>query len=177
MGKRVDTGADAIYNSGFTSHASRSNIKIETDSDTILLFQELISTPSKLDNWDYKEKVLKTTAKLLFPLAPWVMAQRANTMHSKHALLFVRDLVQVALGGERSMSVRMRIDLMMDSAVEADPIHLRADISQTDSYIPMALIDQLRDYDAGCALANLTDTPEKLREMVQSLYVMFGTGR
>lgn len=174
---KVSTGADAIYDTGFTSHAPRSNVKFETDPDVIKLYRQQIANPAVMDNWKYKEAVLEVTARLLFPIAPWVMAQRANSMHSKHALLFVRDIAKVALGGCRDMSVKMRMDLMTEAAVVSNPISLRGDMDKLNSYIPIQLIEELRDYDNGRALANLTDTPEKLREMVQSLYVMFGTGR
>jgi len=174
---KVATGADAIYDTGFTSYANRSNVKFETDADVLKLYREQIATPAVFDNWRYKERVLEVAARLLFPLAPWVMAQRANSMHSKHALLFVRDLAKVALGGERDMSVRMRATLMTESAVLSNPVELRGDMDKLNTYLPIQLIESLRAEDAGRALANLTDTPEKLRDLVQSLYVMFGTGR
>lgn len=177
MVARVFTGADAIYDTGFTSYAPRSNVKLERDVDVVLLYREQIANPAIYENWNYKERVLETAARLLFPLAPWVMAQRANTMHSKHSLMFVRDLAKVALGGERDMSVRMRMTLMTDSAVLSNPLELRGDIDKLDTYLPMAVVNQLRDENSGVALSNLTNTPDKLRDLVQSLYVMFGTGR
>ena len=177
MSRKADTGADAIYDSGFTSHAPRSNVKLEKDPDVLRLYYDQIATPSLYENWNYKERVLETAASLLFPLQPWALAQRANTMHSKHALLFVRDLLQVAVGGDRSMSVRMRTDLMTEASVLSNPLELRGDLNKIDQYLPFAIIDQVRDIPAGTALANLTDTPEKLKDLVQSLYVMFGTGR
>lgn len=177
MSNRINTGADAIYDSGFTSHASRSNVKLERDADVIKLYQAQIATPSILENWNYKERVLQVAARLMFPLAPWVMAQRSNTMHSKHSLLFVRDIAKVALGESRDMSVNTRMNLMMDSAVTSNPLELRGDIDKLDRYIPMSIVERLRTEEPGRALANLTATPELLRELVQSLYVMFGTGR
>lgn len=177
MSRYVATGADAIYDSGFTSHAPRSNVKLERDNDVVRLYNEQTANPSVYENWNYKERVLMTAASLLFPLQPWALAQRANSMHSKHALLFVRDLLQVAVGSDRSMTVRMRKDLMTESAVVSNPRDLRGDLNKLDQYLPIELIDQVRDTPAGIALANLTDTPEKLRDLVQSLYVMFGTGR
>lgn len=174
---KVNTGADAIYNTGFTSYAPRSNVKFEVDADVVLLYQQQSANPALYDNWKYKEAVLQVAARLLFPLAPWVMAQRANSMHSKHALLFVRDLAKVALGGDRDMSVYMRMNLMTEAAVLSNPIHLRGDMDKLNSYIPIQVVEELRDYDNGLALANLTNTSDKLRDLVQSLYVMFGTGR
>ena len=173
----TNTGADAIYDTGFTSHANRSNVKLERDADVVMLYQEQIANPAIYENWHYKERVLLVAARLLFPLAPWVMAQRANSMHSKHALQFVRDLAKVALGGDRDMSVSMRTNLMTEAAVLSNPLRLRGDLDKIDHYLPMGLIEQLRDQPAGHALANLTDTPEKMKDLVQSLYVMFGTGR
>lgn len=174
---KVNTGADAIYDSGFTSHAPRSNVKFETDADVIRLYHKQTANPAVYDNWQYKEAALEVAARLLFPLAPWVMAQRANSMHSKHALLFVADLARVALGQDRQMSVYMRMNLMTEAAVLSNPIHLRGDMDKLNAYIPIQLVEELREYDEGRALANLTDTPEKLRDLVQSLYVMFGTAR
>lgn len=174
---KVNTGADAIYDTGFTSYAPRSNVKLETDPDVVQLYREQIATPAVYDNWRYKERVLSVAARLLFPLAPWVMAQRANSMHSKHALLFVRDLAKVALGQDRDMSVRMRMTLMTESAVLSNPLQLRGDLDKVDLYLPIQLVEALNTADNGRLLANLSDTPEKLRDLVQSLYVMFGTGR
>lgn len=174
---KVNTGADAIYDTGFTSYAPRSNVKFETDADVVQLYRKQIANPAIYDNWKYKEAVLEVAARLLFPLAPWVMAQRANTMHSKHALQFVADLARVALGRDRHMSVYMRMNLMTEAAVLSNPIHLRGDMDKLNSYIPIQLVEELREYDDGHALSNLADTPEKLRDLVQSLYVMFGTAR
>lgn len=177
MAQRVDTGADAIYDTGFTSHAPRSNLKLERDDQVVALWQMQVANPSIYDNWQFKEQVLTATARLLFPLAPWVLAQRSNTLHPKHALMFVRDLAKVALGLERDMSVRNRMIFMQGSVVAADPQNLHTDLNKLDYYLPMAIVEQLEKQDPGVALANLADTPEKLRELMQSLYVMFGTGR
>lgn len=174
---KVNTGADAIYDTGFTSHAPRSNVKLERDPDVVALFQEQVANPAVYDNWNYKERVLEVTARLMFPLAPWVMAQRANSMHSKHALMFVRDIATVALGGDRSMSVNMRMNLMTETAVMSNPLQLRGDLDKVNTYLPIEVVEQLREANDGYSLANLTDTPAKLKDMVQSLYVMFGTGR
>jgi hypothetical protein len=174
---KANTGADAIYDTGFTSYAPRSNVKFETDADVVLLYRQQSANPALYDNWKFKEAVLEVASRLLFPLAPWVMAQRSNTMHSKHALLFVRDLANVALGRDRSMSVYMRMNLMTEAAVLSNPIHLRGDMDKLNSYLPIQLVEELREYDNGHALANLSNTPEKMRDLVQSLYVMFGTAR
>lgn len=171
------TGAEAIYASGFTSYSVRRGVKVDRDNETVILYTRLKADCALADNWGFKSEVVATASRLLFPFDVWVLAQRLNTLHAKHALYFVNDLAEVALGRSRKMSLRSRMCLFTDASVLSDPLHLRGELQDIDQYIPMSTVDELRKTPAGVLLANLTKSPELVRDLVDSLYVMFGTGR
>lgn len=177
MADQVSTGAEIIYGTGFTSHGGpgQKGVKINVDNKVIDLYQRLNANIALVDNFAFRREVCVTTARLILPLANWLLATRANYLHSKHALLFARDLAQVAMGREPQMSITTRMRLFSPSAVKSNPGELTATNFDALDIIPNSFIDEVRTYRNGVLLANLTRDSQRVRDMVTSLYVMFGS--
>jgi len=175
MAERISTGAECIYGTGFTSHAPRGPMKLMVDNKVIDLYSRLNGDKLLAQSFAFKQEVVAVTARLLFPLGNWMLAQRMSTIHSKYAILFVNDIATVALGGDRPMSVRTRMCLFGPKAVQSNPSRLEADAKEAKTLMPMAFIDRIRETSSGTLLANLTRDPECVIDQVNSLYVMFGS--
>lgn len=177
MADRVSTGAEIIYGTGFTSHGGpgQKGVKINVDNKVIDLYQQLNANIALVDNFAFKREVCVAASRLLLPLANWLLATRANYLHSKHALLFARDLALVAMGKEPQMSIMTRMRLFSPSAVKSNPGELNATNFDALDLISNSFIDEVRTYTNGRLLANLTRDSQRTRELVTSLYVMFGS--
>ncbi|QZA71079.1 hypothetical protein AH06_310 [Erwinia phage AH06] len=177
MADRVSTGAEIIYGTGFTSHGGpgQSGVKINVDNNVIDLYQRMAANLSLVDNFNFRREVCVTAARLLFPLPNWLLATRGNYLHSKHALLFARDLAKVAMEQSPDMSIMTRMRLFSPNAVKSNPGELNASNFDALDLIPNKFIDELRTYSNGTQLANLTRDSQRVKDLVTSLYVMFGS--
>lgn len=170
----AQTGAEVIYPSAFTSYGNVSGIKVVKDVDVVDIYKTLQMDRGLAENWQFKAVVLEAAARLLFPLQNWAVAQRANTMLCKYQLSFVNDTVLVAVGHNRPTSVKTRASLFLD--LGSDNRIKYNDTSHVDKYLPMESIDKLTGLSNGAMLCNLSDTPAKIIDLVETLYVMFGAG-
>ncbi|ANH52399.2 hypothetical protein FDH97_gp300 [Erwinia phage vB_EamM_Deimos-Minion] len=177
MADRVSTGAEIIYGTGFTSHGGpgQQGVKINVDNNVIDLYQRLAGNITLAGNFNFRKEVCVTAARLLLPLPNWLLATRSNYLHSKHALLFARDLGLIAMGKSPDMSVMTRMRLFSPSSVKSNPGELNASNYDALSLIPNKFIDELRTYSNGTQLANLTRDAQHVKDLVTSLYVMFGS--
>lgn len=170
----MQTGAEVIYPSGFSSYGTISGIKVVKDAEVVRIYTALKQDRGLAENWHFKEKVLESAARLMFPLQNWVIAQRANTLLCKYQLSFVNDTVLVALGGNRPLSLNTRVSMFLDLNVENRVKY--SDTAHTDKYLPMANISMMNNVDHGRLLSNLSNTTKKIIDLVDALYVMFGAG-
>lgn len=170
----MQTGAEVIYPSGFSSYGKIAGIKVIKDAEVVRIYMALKQDRGLAENWQFKDSVLEIAARLLFPLQNWAIAQRANTLLCKYQLSFVNDTVLVALGCNRPSSLNTRVSMFLDLTVENRVKY--NDTTHTDKYLPMSNISKMSHLTHGELLGNLSNTSAKIIDLVDALYVMFGAG-
>lgn len=171
----INTGSEAIYDTGYTSYYHMTPVKLACDDEVVELYNKAAVNPSLYNNHEFRERVMRATTRLIFPLDHWLMATRSNHLLTKHCVLLARDLALVAMGSRRELdlAIRMRLaDTSLPMVKSGNGNY--ANVAAGAELITLGFVDQIGKVSPAIHLAYLTAKPSSLKDTLTTLYVMFG---
>lgn len=171
----INTGSEAIYDTGYTSYCHMSPAKFPCDDEVVDMYNKAAVNPSLYTSHEFRERIMRTLTRLIFPLDNWLMATRSNHLLTKHCVLLARDLALVAMGSSREidLAIRMRLadtSLPMTKAGNGNYGNSAAGAE----LITLKFIEKISSVSPAIHLAYLTANPTSLSDTLTTLYVMFG---